>query len=59
MNELRRCRSTWAYCDGKCYKCNGDVTVIDVTDIIEPISNATQHTECVENALGALDEVKE
>lgn len=42
---------------GKCYKCNGDVTVTDVT--FEPIFNAPQHTECVENALDALDEVGE
>ena len=55
MNKLRRCRSTWMYCDGKCYKCNGDVTVTDITYIIEPIFNATQHTECVGDA---LDEVE-
>lgn len=44
MNEMRICKNTWMYCDGKCYKCNGEVTVTDATYIIEPIFDTTPIT---------------
>ena len=26
MNEIRRCRNTWMYCDGNCHNCETSAT---------------------------------
>lgn len=34
MNELRRCRNTWMYCDGHCGRC---ATVITTSNTTMPV----------------------
>ena len=40
MNEFRRCRNTWMYCDGHCGRCATVITtdVADVGKIVDELS---------------------
>lgn len=43
MSELRRCRGTWAYCDGDCSRCTTTATTqTSMVYLIQPTANVVE-----------------
>lgn len=44
MIEIRRCRNTWVYCDGKCHNCEFTATSCSTSTVVTNPFNLTPRT---------------
>lgn len=61
MNEVRRCKSTWMYCDGDCQNCGSSVTTTAINTTTTAINTAipTYTVHQVELTRASLEEIAE